>query len=414
MPRARAYAALWIAVAAAGAMWACSSFGDEDETPPPLEDASSDVIVGELDGGDANEPCVPETPYAQPEGGVPINATCNGITGVNLLTSDEHCGKCGRSCLPERCVDGECAPHDERAVVDLPAGAAEGAHVLGKIGDAIYFREGWYRLVVRRGTGTFEVVHDFGVPEAGAPFIFGGVGGTPGNTFVRTRGKLYRVGNSGLAPVADLFDNDRPDDVGVVPGEVIIVNKSELQRVTIASGVVLPAIPAPNSLYVVAQDNAAFWLEMPWNKDVGGGPGNDTTRLRKILGGTNALVTTFQHQVISLKAFSGGFLYFMQLGPGGGIFRLPAGATDKTPPELFAPDDQLGGRYADLAEDATHIYWTRSWRANDDRYAELWKRAKCGGVSVRLQERLFFGEGLAIVGKRIYIGTNGALVSLPK
>lgn len=418
MRRAPVMALLLVVAGASGAVGACSDFGDEPATPPPdagaPETASADTGLDAIaDAGPDSGACVPGIPFATPDGGVPTTGVCDGTSGVDLLLSDAHCGRCNRACgTGSRCNGGECSLVVERPFV-ADATISEGAHVMGRVGDDLYFHEGYYRLLVRRPTGTMAVIEDFFGDAADFSLIFGSVGGAPGSTYVRTRARLFRVDPGALVSIGALPDNDHPDQVGVVPGAVYTSRQSRIQRFDTATSAVTE-IEAPSSHWVAAHGSAAYWLEMPWNTVFQGTSPASGSTVRRADSGNVFTVHQSSAKLIELHAFSDA-LHFMQIGTGGGIFRLPFDAVPTTVPERVASDDGLGGRFSGLAEDANDVYWIRPSTTEDPTvYGELWKRAKCGGAAVKLASRLLLPDGLAIVGARVYVGTNDGLVSVAR
>src|SRR5262249_9397395 len=119
-------------------LYAGAGAGDAGGGP----DATDAVDAGGNADGDAAEAaeaadgaaCEGEPVWPAPDGGVPETATCNGVPGTSLLTSNDHCGRCGHACGGQNCAAGRCEPRAE--TTDNPGVTLV---VLGAYGNEIYY-----------------------------------------------------------------------------------------------------------------------------------------------------------------------------------------------------------------------------------------------------------------------------------
>jgi hypothetical protein len=396
----------------------CGDFSGGDSPANTTSDATDEAVApvdgsAGLDGTTADADagvCVPEPVWAAPDGGLSQYATCSGQSGIDLFRSPEDCGRCGHSCGTDPCVDGRC-------VAKVESMEPDNVDLLGAVGDDLFFATGYYRLSAVGAGGGIQPVYDFTADAASPSFldILGGVTGTPGLVYVRTRGFVFQLVGTTLVSIASIPDNDVPEYVASTPSGVFVSSKNEILEVAVGADAAVVQTPAPNSIYVTAHANAVYWLEQPWNSQAGGDPDAGaslpTLLKRFVPGAATKLVHSDTAHLTGLVSLADG-LYFMRLGAGGGVFFLPHDADLQAVPTLLASDDGLGERSTYIAIDDSHVYWSRP--TDDDRYQEIWKRAKCGGASVRIAGNVFFLKGLAVRGPRLYYGSGGELRSLAK
>lgn len=403
---------------AAGITGGCSAFSGDDVPATTTSDAMDEAVSpldgspgldGSTDDADAGV-CVPEPEWAAPDGGAGQYATCSGQSGIDLFSSQDDCGKCGHACGLEKCVDGRC-------VAKVEAMWPDGIDLLGAVGDDLFFASGYYRLSAVGADGGIRLVDDStGTVDADqAVFhILGGVTGTPGLVYVRTRGFVFQLIGTTLVALSSIPDNDVPERVASTPSGVFVTSKSEIFEVALGADAAVAQTPAPKSIYVTAHGNAVYWLEQPWSSAAGGDPeagASLPTLLKQFLPGSpTKLVHTETAHLTGLVSLSDG-LYFMRLGVGGGVFRLPHDADLNALPALVASDEGLGERSPYIAGDDSYVYWSRP--TDDDRFQEIWKRAKCGGASIRVGT-VYYLRGLAVRGGRLFYGSAGELRSLAK
>jgi hypothetical protein len=418
--RARSLAALSLLAGLAIAA-ACSSFEESDDGPAPPDDAAATEVAspdalpvdaGDASNADAAVTCEPEPVWATSgDGGAPKTATCDGMMGVDLLTSKKHCGRCDHSCSGDECKGGYCEP--------LKIDSFTVTSLLTVGGGAIYYLLSPSNVIRRLVLGSAPTTVATFKFDAGGPDEVLVAAAIDGDTlWLRNRFKLFRTSITN-GPMT-------PDLVGPLPYDTItsIVPFDGKLRITASSadgigGRVLVvdtagAPPyAPNdlvnpSLFAGAAARAGtsyVWLEQPW---ASANPAPSRVRLRDSAG-NNVVVHTDVGDLGGL-AIDGDQAFSLRRGDGGGVVKVDL----ITQVPTVVASDAIANSYANanVAVDATHVYWIRDLQNNT--HAAILKRARCGGESIVIAPDLYGARQLVSVGGRLVIGTYEGVAVLAK
>lgn len=395
---------------------ACGAF-DSDADPPAGADASSEAApVPTTTAGDAGDggveveagSCVPEPPWATPEavdaGTTTGLANCDALINVPLLTSREHCGRCGHSCGAQPCVLGVCAPEIVETMTGpiVPVGA-RGAALIYIAFDAIRSYTpgvGSTSLVDTAGSQLYGATVDdalglayfqtysdvFRVPlalDAGARRIYGGQHG--GVRALSSSGSVaFGLVDRFVAMAADAGDPDA--------------------ATTLVNEAVADVAPTPSGIAVLTKGwtgsapTSSVITSMTWR-------------------GTSAQQVAAGESLVAIGA-DGSHVYALQAtGPNAGVVRaaIPPTAAGLAP---FAAEPSFPSaslvQYGLLAVDQTHVYWSRPISAGSA-YVDVLKKAKCGGAAVVIARDVYAPSGLVALGDSLYLGVgSNKLVRLVK
>lgn len=392
-------------LASAGALAvACGAFSSDDD-PTPASDAGVDAAGGDVaapsDGGagdaEAGTACVPEPEWATPDGGVPVVADCAGLKNVPLLSSREHCGRCDHSCGAKDCKDGVCDAEDVDSASQGPL-----VPVVAR-GGALYYYT--YDVLKRYtpGVGPSAVTTPLASQIYGATYD-----DALGEALLQTYSDLLRVPLLDAGAPQVLYSTQH-GSAPVLAGAGVVTFSGIDRYVgiptdgggpdaafSIVSSVPNAATTVPGGVAVLA----GGWTG-------GGGDAGSTVYSATWRGKSLQQIATGSN-LFTLAADDTHVYTLQATGDGRGVYRAPLtpGSEGLT---QFAVEPGFTGStlfpMRALAVDATHVYWSRP-AGGGSNYAEIVKKAKCGGAVAVIARGLYYPSGMVAMGDSLYLGTG--------
>jgi len=404
--RRRSLAAVF-AVAGLGVVVACSTFESSDGASPDTDAGDgvappNDALAGDVasDTGAVATPCDGEPVWVTPSSPVPT-ATCNGASGINLLNSTDHCGRCNHSCGAELCADGNCQARPEDTGPAL---------LLGWDATAIYYARGLFPPtdIVRLVPGgqepkvtlyTHTAPGDDGYVSAGAV--------SADKLWFRTRAGIHAIDKVAATDAASPPIATMPYDIGgtlaFYGDRLLTQNNSTLNIDQVApDGSVTPFISNAGYTYTTfGEPNRFVWVSQPFIANKAGPSG-----LHVFAAGAARDLWTSDDALGGL-AVSGNSAWVVRRGDAGEVRAIDLVDGGGTTIHADSFHDRLG-----VAVDTTHVFWMRE--RDDLNGYEVWKQAHCGGEAVRIGS---LGDVFAILpwnDGRLYAFGQYGLVSIAK
>lgn len=348
------------------------------------------------EGGTSGVCAEAEMPWAEPDAGA-TQVACDGTLPVDLLVSRQHCGRCGRSCGEQTCVDGTCTPR--------PEAAADG--ILTRDEAALYLNAG--NVIVRFEVGKTTALGSIPGPDDSTPVA---ASTDSAFLFVRSRYRLYKTEKLAPAPFLGITPYATFDPWGGIAasgvelavssgseGKIYAFDKNDGGRRTLVETTDTPRAIDVNGARMV-------WLEEPWLQQRPAGGAVKVDR-------NGAVSTLFADagQLTSMVVSESDVYVARVQDDAGSIMRVGLDASAS----VFSAEPEANlVNLSFVAVDATHVYWTRVVETSVRYYYDVVKRARCGGATVRLMSRVYFPQGLAVFGDRVYVSSNGQLLSVPR
>lgn len=321
---------------------------------------------------------------------------------ADLLTSPDHCGRCGHSCLGGACVDGGCQP------VELASGQGEVGGVAVD-GTSVYFTSLTANVVARVGKdgGTVQPY------ASGAPIVKDARRIAVDATHVYWvdselgDGAVVRCPLAGCAGAPEVLAHpEEPTGLAVDPKHVVWAdrNGSVIGRWALPSGPESVFANAPDLPVSVAVDGDEAFFVTDFSGRV--------FRRNATDGGVDELGANGQSgRVLVMDAR---FVYWgaaQDYGQLGNVTRMPrAGGAI----ELLA---RAGGDPMGMGLDDAHLYWTAWDRKTDGTYVAgavhacaLVGGCPKGSALVSADKP----RGIAVDDAAIYFGANGSVLRLAK
>lgn len=398
----RAFGFAALALAGTTMFFACDSFeesstandagGATDTGIEPTSDAST--------GADSTPGCNGEPEWKTTASGDPM-ATCNGMT-VNLLTDSAHCGRCNHACAPETCVEGTCVEHREDETLSIPSFAHEGAlHYVSRPAGAGHRA---MRLVPGKSA---EVLAALDV-DSGEKEILAAAPGSDG-LYVRTVSTLRRASlttpSNAVPPVVATLSSEFVSALVAGPDRVYAGANADNRIVQILpDGGVSMFIPAVHPGELAISGNRFVWLSQPFLFIAPG-----TVELHVQQGAIDAKPLESSSAMGGLSVI-GDEAYVIRTGSPGAIVRVDIASGTTTP--IYTADFPNPATELATAVDESHVYWFKSLDGFGS-VTEIWKRARCGGASVRIGKHAYPYK-LVALGGRLYYGAPDGLWSIAK
>jgi hypothetical protein len=390
--------------------YACDSF-EEGNAAPPIDAGAAETSAPDVASDVASDvaaPCEGEPEWAYPGGPVPTVATCNDVSGVDLLTSAEHCGRCAHSCgAGGSCKDGLCEVKQEDPVFSVPGTIADGV--------LYYSHRPLFAAndVMRLAPGQAPVLLGTTDGDGGAEREILSLAVAGDALYVRTKQSLRRTSktqaSNALPELVTTLSNEETATMTLAPdGKLIVSAKSERRYDALTTTgqltTLLPNVDFP--LEAAFAKDRFVWMSQPFHYF--GGSGSSVLRIRE--GGTDRVLLESAQPVGGLVIDGEQAFVIRNSSTGGSILAIDL--KDGVQHSLFDGALTNVAYQLTLAVDATHVYWVKSLDGAGVN-GEIWKRARCGGAAVRIASHGFIFVP-QIVGDRIYFGANDGLYSLAK
>jgi hypothetical protein len=339
------------------------SVGDPFSRPDGATDAASDGPDAGED--DATPACVPDPAAYQLDASSPTLTTC-GDASVALSGSPEHCGRCFRSCLGRRCVDGVC---EALPIADFSTMGIDSTQISGNDSSRVLFfyasahAYGWFGF----DAGGFQLRN---VDDAGGLSVPSSADPSPlysddDEMFARAYSGFFRIpldggaaswvdqgggpGRMAVSTLAVYVTDDESGDVWRFP-------RGDGHRTSLQAG-----LTEPRDIVVSADDRTVYWLAGTAEPALWTAEGGSSRRLLSL--GAAA-------QPVAL-ALDRGELFWGD-ATNGTVWKL---VRDGAPIQIARGDLTVVHH---LRVDGNYVYWAAQDGANQN---GIYRVARCGGAT---------------------------------
>ncbi len=383
--------------------------GGPDSGDASLADAADATTLpsdaSEAATADTGPLCLPDPPSAGTDAGVSQYADCGTEAGVDLLSRDDHCGRCDHACAFGHCNGGYC---DRMALAGLPDQESRAVFVEDGY---VYWVSGYtlQRAPVGAAAGAGgEVVAVHDVPDGSDPngdqVLLEAVS-SPDRFWIRERGSVASVRRDGgdwqeLTAV-------HAGHIALEPGDLAYtdLNGSRVARSAFDGSVTAFAAEPFVLRTLVRTRTSLYWVTAPDAPEAGGGQVKAAEQGPRLVvddAGRPLAIATDGEDVYWGDSLTGR------------IYRLPASAQHGDAPILVAEVPEVP-IVTSIAVDATHVYWL----AQDVPFASnsvLFRRAKCGKGAVTIVQPLIYSVDtlLAPDGPALFFTADRSIVRVSK